>query len=111
MVAPGARSPVCFDITARKEALDNLRQEIHRREEFLAMLSHELRNPLSAIRTGTRVLNAPNLDDATDSESRRVIDRQTAQMTHLLDDLLDVSRMTQDKINLNRAKVRVAADP
>jgi two-component system CheB/CheR fusion protein len=97
------------DITARREALDKLREEIQRRERFLAMLSHELRNPLSAIRTGTRVLNSGGLDEETDEESRRVIDRQTAQMTRLLDDLLDVSRITQDKITLNKSPLDLRA--
>jgi two-component system CheB/CheR fusion protein len=91
------------DTTARKQALDGLRDEVQRREQFLAMLSHELRNPLSAIRTAAQILNAPNLDTAVDGESRRVIERQTAQITRLLGDLLDVSRMTQDKINLDMA--------
>jgi two-component system CheB/CheR fusion protein len=97
------------DITVRKEALDKLREEIQHREQFLAMLSHELRNPLSAIRTGTRVLNAAGVDATQDSEARRAIDRQTSQMTRLLDDLLDVSRMTQDKINLNRSRIDLRA--
>ncbi len=90
-----------LDITARKETAEQLREEARRREQFLAMLSHELRNPLSAIRTANTVLCSSNLDEATDAASRRVIDRQTRQMTRLLSDLLDVSRITQDKIVLN----------
>ncbi len=90
-----------LDVTHRKEAVENLRNEARRREQFLAMLSHELRNPLSAIRTATRLQNASEIDEATVAESRKVIDRQTRQMTRLLDDLLDVSRITEDKIGLN----------
>ena len=93
------------NITDRIETTRRLRLEIDRREQFLAMLSHELRNPLSAVRTATRVLNAKNISSEIEVNSRSVIDRQTAHMTMLLDDLLDVSRITQDKIVLNREVV------
>ena len=93
------------DITDRIVTTRRLRLEIDRREQFLAMLSHELRNPLSAVRTATRILNAKNASPDVEVNSRSVIDRQTAHMTMLLDDLLDVSRITQDKIVLNREVV------
>lgn len=90
-----------LDITVRKETDERLREEARRREQFLAMLSHELRNPLSAIRTATTLLSSPRIDAAADANSRTVVERQTRQMTRLLDDLLDVSRITQDKIALD----------
>jgi two-component system CheB/CheR fusion protein len=109
MVAPDGRSigaVVTFlDITERKEAVETLREEARRREQFLAMLSHELRNPLSAIRTAARLLTRPDVQPAADAEARHVIDRQTSQMTRLLDDLLDVSRITQDKIHLDQSPI------
>ena len=71
------------------------------------MLSHELRNPLSAVRTATRLLSSQNVDKETDRQSRRVIDRQTSHMTRLLDDLLDISRVTQNKIQLNLISIDV----
>lgn len=93
------------DITERKETASQLRDEVNRRERFLAMLSHELRNPLSAVRTATRLLTSPSIDAETDRQTRTVIDRQTAHMTRLLDDLLDISRVTQNKIQLNRIPI------
>lgn len=95
-------------IDERKETTRKLKLEIDRREQFLAMLSHELRNPLSAVRTATRVLNAPNVSPEMVASSRSVIDRQTAHMTTLLDDLLDVSRITHNRIALNRERVDVS---
>ena len=94
-----------LDVTTRKEDAERLREEARRREQFLAMLSHELRNPLSAIRTATSLLNSPMIDQDTDAASRTIVDRQARQMTRLLDDLLDVSRITQDKIALELAVI------
>ena len=97
------------DSTSRKQAVDQLREEVHRREQFLAMLSHELRNPLSAIRVATRVLSSPSVSEEADRDSRRVIERQTSHINRLLDDLLDVSRMTQNKITLNKSLIDLRA--
>jgi len=98
-------STIARDITERRRAEDEIREGVRRRDQFLAMLSHELRNPLSAVRTATRVLNSANITQEQDQESRRVIERQTAHMTRLLDDLLDVSRITQKKIKLRKSLV------
>jgi signal transduction histidine kinase/CheY-like chemotaxis protein len=83
------------DITQRKEAL-------HRRDEFLAILSHELRNPLAAISNAASVLGRDDLDKDTFAKARAVIERQCTQMTRLLADLLDVSRVTRSKIELRK---------
>lgn len=96
-------SSIARDITLRRRAEQEIREGVRRRDQFLAMLSHELRNPLSAVRTATRVLNSPQVSAAEDVESRRVIERQTAHMTRLLDDLLEVSRITQKKIKLRQS--------
>jgi PAS domain S-box-containing protein len=91
-----------IDITDRKRAEENLREADRRKNEFLAMLAHELRNPLAPIRNAVELwrrlgLHEPRLDWARD-----VVDRQIANLTRLVDDLLDVSRITQGKITLRR---------
>jgi signal transduction histidine kinase/CheY-like chemotaxis protein len=83
------------DVTKRKQAL-------HRRDEFLAILSHELRNPLAAISNAASVLARGDLDAVTFDNARTVIERQCSQMTRLLADLLDVSRVTRGKIELRK---------
>ncbi len=83
------------DVTQRKQAL-------HRRDEFLAILSHELRNPLAAISNAASVLSRTDLDQEGFQQARGVIERQCSQMTRLLADLLDVSRVTRAKIELRK---------
>jgi PAS domain S-box-containing protein len=103
------------DITERKHAeaerdklLQSLKENDRRKDEFLAMLAHELRNPLAAIRSAVS-LNAVS----SSSEDRRwsddVISRQVRQLARLVDDLLDVSRITQDKIRLKKERVDALA--
>jgi signal transduction histidine kinase/ActR/RegA family two-component response regulator len=77
-----------------------LMEAVHRKDEFLATLAHELRNPLAAIRFAVELLK----DDmpATASHAREVIERQVKQVVRLVDDLLDVSRITANKIQLRR---------
>ena len=91
------------DVTAQKLAEEKIREAVRRRDQFLAMLSHELRNPLAAIVTATGLLN----HGAAPSSGRfvQVIERQSQQMTRLLDELLEASRVTQNKIELKRAHV------
>lgn len=98
------------DITEQKLMEHELREEVRRRERFLAVLSHELRNPLAAVRNATRVLSTSGVSAEMDREARRVIDRQTAHIARLLDDLLDMSRITQGKIELRRSVLDLA-DP
>ena len=96
-------------------ALDNARlyrdiQEADRRkDEFLAMLAHELRNPLAPIRNALDILAQPNAGRADDAWARGVIARQMDHVVRLVDDLLDVSRITRGKINVRREPVDVAA--
>jgi two-component system CheB/CheR fusion protein len=100
------------DITERRRAEDALREanlqlaEADRRKnEFLAVLSHELRNPLAPIRNSTYILerSAPGGEHA--KRAVAVIDRQAGQLAHLVDDLLDVTRITRNKIQLQRQTV------
>jgi PAS domain S-box-containing protein len=96
------------DISARKELENELRSAIRQRDQFLAMLSHELRNPLGAILNTCAVLSrrknfAKNLQNAVS-----IVTRQARQMAELLDDLLDVSRITTGKIKLEKAPIDLA---
>lgn len=97
----------CFvamsDITQLKELLSAKEWQVEQRDLFMATLSHELRNPLGAVTSGLRLLQS--IADNTEQQRKVLasIDRQTSQMTALLDDLLDVSRVTKGKIELRRA--------
>jgi two-component system CheB/CheR fusion protein len=95
------------NITERKLIEYELRQAIKQRERFLAILSHELRNPLNALYNATAILNSGGIDAETDSKTRQLIERQTAHMARLLDDLLDVSRITQNKLELRKQTVDI----
>lgn len=79
------------------------RRAIERREQFLAMLGHELRNPLGAIRLALETMPA-----GAPSRQRAILDRQSAHLTRLVDDLLDVARVTHGKVALQRTRVDVA---
>ena len=91
------------DITDRRRAQDDVRVAVLRRDQFLAMLSHELRNPLGAILNAVQLLN----NVANNSPALDVVSRQSRQMARLLDDLLDVSRIAHGKLELVREPVDV----
>lgn len=88
-------------------AEERLRDADRRKDEFLAMLAHELRNPLAPIRTGLEVLNLA-ADDPQTAEIRSMMERQVQHMTRLIDDLLDVSRITRGKLALHKSRVDLA---
>ena len=90
------------DITERKRAEERSKEDIRRRDMFLAMLSHELRNPLAAISSAVAILGRSDLSPHHADQAREIIDRQCSQMTRLLEDLLDVTRISQGKIQLHR---------
>jgi PAS domain S-box-containing protein len=93
----------------RELALAELRESDQRKDEFLAMLSHELRNPLAPILTAVEVLRLADPNDAeTAATFHGLIERQVLHMKRLLDDLLDVSRVNQGKIELRRELVELA---
>ena len=98
-------SSIARDITARKQAAEQAQRTIAQREQFLALLSHELRNPLMALANAVRVLSKPGLSTTAQSAAREVVRRQVQQMARLLEDLLDSSRMRRDRIELNREVV------
>ncbi|MBX9623456.1 MAG: PAS domain-containing protein [Gemmataceae bacterium] len=106
--APVRFDGVTLDVTARKRAEEALREEDRRKDEFLALLAHELRNPLAPLRNGLQVLRlAPPGSDAA-AAAREMMDRQLGHMVRLVDDLLDVSRVTRDKMTLRKARVTLA---
>ncbi len=92
------------DITDRKRAEKEVTKALARRDQFLAMLSHELRSPLSSIVCAIQLMER----DLSPDESRRVhrtITHQSQQMVRMLDDLLDVSRVTHNKIDLRKERI------
>ena len=96
--------------TAALEAsTDTLKQADQRKDEFLAMLAHELRNPLAPIRTAVQLLRLKELGPAQQIFARDVIERQVVHLVTLIDDLLDVSRITRGMIALRREPVLVDA--
>lgn len=95
------------DITALKQAEEVLREADRRKDEFLAMLAHELRNPLAPIRNAAEILHILSGDDARLQSVYTVIDRQLEHLTHLIDDLLDVSRITRGKIRLRMERMEL----
>ena len=104
------------DVTEQKRAEEKIQEAVRRRDQFLAMLSHELRNPLGAIVTATAHAQAEQRGRArpdTGAEGARDLERQSQQMARLLDDLLEASRVTQNKIELRKRVVdlrRIARD-
>jgi PAS domain S-box-containing protein len=93
-------SGIALDITERKHAEEELRAADRRKDEFLAMLAHELRNPLAPIRTAAQLLNLIQVDEPRVRQTSEIIARQVDHMTGLIDDLLDVSRVTRGLVTL-----------
>ncbi len=87
---------------------NELRQSDRRKDEFLATLAHELRNPLAPIRNASMLLGLQDGSAQSIDWVRRVIDRQTDHLARLIDDLLDVSRITRDKLTLRLERVELA---
>jgi PAS domain S-box-containing protein len=106
--APEHYISVVEDITERKRAEEELRRAARLKDEFLAMLAHELRNPLAPIRNASEVLARVLPGNPHAQEPIGMIRRQTAHLTRLVDDLLDVSRITQGRIQLQRRPVDLA---
>ncbi len=105
----------CFyDITERsrlerktKEQAQALTDLHRRKDEFLAMLGHELRNPLAPIMNGVRLLRLQPDDNPRNAKVLNIIERQVGQLVHLINDLLEVSRITSGRIQLHRARLPV----
>jgi PAS domain S-box-containing protein len=95
------------DLTERKR-VEALEEADLRRNEFLAMLSHELRNPLAPIRNALSVMRLSGVSEPSLDWARTVVERQVSHLTRLVDDLLDVSRIVVGKITLQRKSIDVA---
>jgi PAS domain S-box-containing protein len=96
-----------FDITARKQAEEALREADRRKDEFLAVLAHELRNPLAPIRNALEILKLRGSPDPTFKKAQDLIERQVAHLVRLIEDLMDVGRITRGKLRLRREPVEL----
>jgi PAS domain S-box-containing protein len=96
---------IATDITDRKRMEEALREADRRKGEFLGVLSHELRNPLAPLRNALWLLDKAEPGSARATRSKEIIDRQVAHLTRIVDDLLDVTRITQGKIHLQKARI------
>jgi len=101
---PGSAEPW---LVVLEDATD-ARESVRRRDRFLAMLSHELRNPLAALSNATYLLRMPGADDRAREEAVNVVDRQIRHTTRLVDDLLDVSRFLHGKIHVRKQPLDLA---
>jgi signal transduction histidine kinase len=100
---------VLMDITERRHTEELLREADRRKSEFLATLAHELRNPLAPLRNGLQIMRLSCHDRATLDEARTMMERQVGHMVRLIDDLLDLSRITNGKIELRKERIDLAA--
>ena len=96
---------ISIDITERKKAEEALREADRRKDEFLAMLAHELRNPLAPVRAAAHLLQLAPQDVARVRHASEIISRQVGHMTSLVNDLLDVSRVTTGLVTLERERL------
>jgi PAS domain S-box-containing protein len=113
---PAALATVSQDITERKQMEDNLRKLANdlfeadrRKDEFLATLAHELRNPLAPLSNMLEVLKRVHDDPDTLARARETMERQLSQMVRLVDDLLDVNRISHDRLELRQSDVTLGA--
>jgi PAS domain S-box-containing protein len=109
-------SKTARDITEEKEAekriyglMTELKDADRRKDEFLATLAHELRNPLAPIRNSLEVMKHANGSGEVIEQSRAMMERQLVQMVRLVDDLLDISRITRNKVELRKQRVELAS--
>lgn len=96
------------DITERRGAEEALREADRRKDEFLAILAHELRNPLAPLRTGIEIMRMGRIDPERAERVRAMMGRQVDHMVALVDDLMDVSRISSGRIVLDRRPVELA---
>jgi signal transduction histidine kinase/CheY-like chemotaxis protein len=106
---------VTVDVTSQKldqqrlsTLNEQLREQDRRKDEFLAMLAHELRNPLAPIRTAAKIIASPQLAPNQLERAQTIIERQVTHMALLLDDLLDIARITQGKLKLKKGRVALS---
>jgi PAS domain S-box-containing protein len=100
---------ICRDVTKRKRAEDAVREADQRKDDFLATLAHELRNPLVALRAGAVVIRKRSRDPETVLEYCTIMERQLQQLTRLVDDLLDVSNLAHRGLALQKSRIELEA--
>ncbi|MFK7821221.1 MAG: chemotaxis protein CheB [Planctomycetaceae bacterium] len=100
---------IATNITARKLAQNQVQRSLQQRDQFLAMLSHELRNPLSAMQNGLKLIERETDGPPAPPYTRAMLQDQVQQMSRLLDDLLDVTRIEHDRVDLRKSPVDLAA--
>ena len=98
-------SKVARDITERKRIEEALRTADRRKDEFLAVLAHELRNPLAPLANGLQVIRLAQGDPGPMARARAMMERQLAHLVRLVDDLLDVSRISRNRMELRRSRL------
>jgi PAS domain S-box-containing protein len=104
--APTGFATVSQDVTDRKARADDLIEADRRKDEFLAMLAHELRNPLAPLSNAVQAIRRRDVgDEQTVALATEILDRQIRQMSRLVNDLLDASRISRGKIELRRTRV------
>jgi len=106
--APLGVAELFNDVSELRRAEASIREADRRKDEFLATLAHELRNPLAPIRTGLELLKLLGDEPAEREEVRATMERQTQQLVRLVDDLLDVSRITRGKLELRKSLVNLS---
>ena len=87
---------------------DELADADRKKDQFIALLAHELRNPLAPLRNGLEVLRLTDAGSSNGLQAREMMERQLGHLVRLIDDLLDVSRISQNKLNLRRSRLRIA---
>jgi len=97
-----------IDVTDRKRAEQVLQEANRAKDEFIATLAHELRNPLAPIRTGLEIIKRDTQNGPASARARETMERQLAHMIRLIDDLLDISRINSGKIRLEPSRTRLA---
>ncbi|MGV3722262.1 MAG: ATP-binding protein, partial [Actinomycetota bacterium] len=97
-----------IDIQDRKQAEEALQEADRRKDEFLATLAHELRNPLAPVRNALEIIRLARADSPAQERARAMMERQVQQISRLIDDLLDLSRISRGKIELRQERIDLA---
>lgn len=97
------------DHIRERERLEiELREASRKKDDFIAILAHELRNPLAPLRNGLQILQLANQDALVTAQAREMMERQLSHMVRLIDDLLDISRITRNKLELRKERILIS---